>query len=974
MFNKRNNKRNASKNNKNNNYNDRIERSENKASNSESLTNDKADSILDEAFNARQVNNSGDRLVTASTKVVDDVTAGPETLNAVLSSKTDGTVIRGEKPAVLVGTDKDVSGATAAAFSKSTTQPLAAASTKELLDKARTAASEGLRQVIPTKELLVAAYLGPDANRHDADLDALSSALIKGQDEVRRIRSENQEIKVIGIGKPNLEVITSNKSRTAKCAIIRENVGFMKIQTGINKNIQCRKLAKALLDRYGLTTPFVIDISGLVETVVYDNSSYSTAGYDYKQIVEAINATRRFRGEPELQPRELTDIRADLLVTDGPDRTSISTLYDGTIKAQIIKAAAYEWEKDIITLPEYIRRIRMTIPEGYRIKEYSPKEMRYGKVYYRFRQSSLRMLLDMLGDECSKFFIGRLYVEIKQLPATASSTTSVVAAIAPDVRVSQTSTGIANTFFSLLKLTEIEEVRALSVLCAVFRTIQIEINFTKRSGEVGVMDMLAATFALLFFPNHSISDALYLSILKVIASFLGQVTIQDYRGYGINQMRDELIGLNWPIIDRCNPETLELEGSPFFSNGEIGTYDIPLNMNARGRHVLGNISRELGNISKERWRGNDATVGRLVSRVISFALSACHNVFDTHIDVAAHIRAMIPNEVANMMDHTNGAYQIQPASLVSYIMHVGKWEITDTFDDTIDMMAEVRLQEYHQLALDVSEAVNITRTIISETKPTNARRLAYTNAVVRYVDHMWGDESKDGKKGISNTLRLLLGAAASSDLKSGYKRFLNDLCARNDMTPSDEPLYRIMDTVTQIVESNLSAFGITDEILICPKRHRIEVDARFANIFRQSPFVATMPTEYRRVLYTDLIKMDTAEAAGVISVGVIVYGVPFNYEYRIHSGDSSTVSEKQFVNLDTNGVTLSDLEWDIYFNNGHNVVAECDDIFGLGYKTMIVTPPNLQPIDNYNEYKVKYTSADDEAIYINDHIYMYKRT
>nr|WFJ61562.1 VP2 [Kadipiro virus] len=948
---------------------------DNKNINNSSLNDEKANSILDEAFNSRQVNDSGDRLITSSSKVVGNVLPGPETFSEIRDSKKDGTVMRGENQAILIDLNNDVSGAPADAFSKSTTQPLAAANTKELLEQSRLAASEGLRKVIPTKELLVAAYLGPDAERYDADLDALSAALIVGQDEVRKIRSENLEIRRIGIGSPNLEVITSNKGRTAKCAIIRENVGFMKIKTGINKNIQCRKLAKALLDRYGLTSPFVIDISNMVETVVYDNSSYSTAGYDYKQIVEALNATRRFRGMPELQPRELTEIRSDLLVTDGPDRTSISTLYDGTIKAQIIKAAAYEWEQDIITLPEYIRRIKMTIPEGYRIKEYSPKEMRYGKVYYRFRQASLRMLLDMLGDECSDFFIKRLYLDIKhKLPATSSSTTSVVAAIAPDVRVSSTTTSLANSFLSALKLTDIENVRALSILCAVFKNLQIEINFTKRSGNAGIMDMLAATFALLFFPDHSISDALYLSILKVIASFLGKRAIQDYSDYNSVQMRDELIGLNWPFINRCTPEQLELEGSPFFSNGEIGRYDIPLNINARGKHVLGDISRELRAMSRERWRDNNSSVGLLVSSVLKFAISACYDVFDTHIDVAAHIRAMVPNEVAEMLDHTRGTYQIQPSSLVSYIMHIGKWEITDTFVDEIDVMAEKRLSEYHQLALDISEAINITRTIISETKPTNARRLAYTNAVVRYVDHMWGKESADGKQGISSTLGLLLGAAAGADLKSGYKRFLNDLCTRNDATPADEPLYRIMESVTRIVESNLSAFGITEEILICPKRHRVETDARFNGIFRQSPFVATMPVEYRRVLYTDLLKMGALEAAKVISVGVIVYGVPFNYEYRIHSGDSSAVSEKQFVNLDTNGVTLGELEWDIYFDNGHNVVAECDDIFGLGYKTLIVTPPNLQPIDNYNEYKVKYTSADDEAIYINDHIYMYKRT
>lgn len=871
-----------------------------------------------------------------------------------------GTVVDARPNSNFVDVEKMETDIMAKKMASMVVTPLTSRNQTELVEKAHASMSDAMRHVMPTKELQIDMMRGVSAEQYGQQLSGMQEVLRAEAHEVRAFTRSTDDIIKIDIQDTNLHIVTSK--RGSKSVII-EDVGSLEVRNNLDQATQFSSLALQMLKDYMLTKPCVLDIGGNVTTRDLDDTSYTTDGLDFWLIVQAINAQRTNDQVQRLLPSEIADIRAEVTVYDGEEGTQKTSCFDGLIKSQIYKIALDEWSENIIDLKTYINLLRPTIPRDYKLKEYLGLEYDRGKVYHKERINSLGVLIRLEARKTSRHFLGLFHRDLMNMPVEVRSVSAIQASIAPDNRISTNTSSVGNQFLAGLDSTGNNRVRAILLMCCIFTKLQIEITFNT---VPTIIDMIGASFVLLFFPDHSISDDLFKSILSVMASFLQARPVDWYRNHTIADLQQELITIQWPFYNRYTPARLDIEGSPVFSNGEVGSYDIPFNVNIDGIHVFPRMMTAISEIASRRWRTNNATLGTLLSSVHNFVTTIIGNVAYSHVGAVSRIRGMIPNELAEALNYTDGSHEMTAAQVCSYICSLGDITITPEYSDRLDAVAEERIGDYTSLAIDINRSIALTRSLIQHTRPNNTRRMNYTDNIVRFLKEAW----KDDAPMISPTLDALL-SIASANGKEGYKTFLIALCNDATIPPPDEPILKIVDRVRELLMSNKSAFGVTDEICIYPPELEVIPDARFANIFRNCPFVAAMPERFERIHYRDFMLRDDADS--LIVKGVIIYGAPFNFKYTISPENINSRLNSDVLTFTQAGVTIGTIDWTLGFYDGPDRSQDIDRLTGRGYKVAIKTPVNIKPLSEYNDYKVQYTSASSQNIYIKEHTFVYSR-
>jgi len=204
-----------------------------------------------------------------------------------------------------------------------------------------------------------------------------------------------------------------------------------------------------------------------------------------------------------------------------------------------------------------------------------------------------------------------------------------------------------------------------------------------------------------------------------------------------------------------------------------------------------------------------------------------------------------------MLNYDSGGFKIWSNFLFSYIATLGEVELTSLFTERIDSTAEQNLSRFNDLAIDISRALMISISVIRVAKPTHANMMEYTSTIIKMVEDAWTDDSPT----ISATFEALLSVGVPSD-KDGYKIFLKNICHNGTLESPSEHLFALVDKLVNILRQNLSAYGVTHSIIINP-RNRADIvvkDGRFSDIFRNSPFVARLPTDtFVSIYYNDFV-------------------------------------------------------------------------------------------------------------------------
>ncbi|AAW29085.1 VP2 [Liao ning virus] len=845
------------------------------------------------------------------------------------------------------------------------TDPMTTKNQTEVVDKLRAAMSDGMAKDMPTREVQVDISRGVDQASIDAQHQVLMAMTRQTPNVIKELKKDTRKIRKLEIGPTNLEIITSSLGRES---IILERFPFIEILNSVELTVQLAMLASRLIRTYQLDDPVVLDSQGNYVTQPFEpGTKFTKDGLSYSQIVDALNAKRNYSNEARLMPAEVMAIMRSALIVDNRDGRSVTSCFDGRIKNSIIQLGARVWGRNIIKLTDYMELLRAEIPANYRLKEYSGLELHRGYVYYQPRHGSLRVLIELLKRECSEYFLPLITRELAIVKSEIVTTGSIQQLISSDNNVSISRSSYANQLLASLDLSSNEKVRTYIIMASMFKNFKLDVEY----GQIpNIIDCMAATFYLLFIGEDNITDSSYTSSLLTIASFIKNRPIDALPWTDPAQLRNELRMASWPFVERNTPVQFRVRYSPIMSDGEPGLYNGAFNCNSDRQHTMRDLSNIISNMSNNRWRvGNSNQLGTLMSTTISSAYTLIMKSVSSYNDVISRVRGGLPNALATGLDYSRGGYKVSSIQVVSYFLSLSPLSMTPSLYDSIDTMAWENLKQYEDLANDIDRTLIMARSIMRVERPEEAPIMSYVNGMSRVIDECWNDSSKYNY--ISRTMESLLAAAQLSG-KEGYKHLLYEMIRKQQHDVINEPLAEITDGVINILRNNLGAFGITYSILIYPSNAGIVRDARFDNVFRRSPFVATMPVEtYPSITYHEL--MLSRDFARQISRGVIVTGVPFQYTLEFKNGNFNSYLKNEVISVTKSGPVINKIEFVIGFNDEPQIEAEYADILDRNYGIAIPTPPNIDLIVDYNRSLVRYDNADRNALYIEDHTLVYTR-
>lgn len=844
--------------------------------------------------------------------------------------------------------------------------PVGSANTRDIVEKLYKTAPDYIRQDLPGKELVIGATLNADINSIDVVNSAINKHTLSDPTIVAPIKRYTNEIQVLSkLPETNLKIYTSERQLSS---LVVEDLGFVTIAGNLPLETQIYNLAILVIKRYGLDKPSVLKIASNKETQAYDDGyDRTTDGLSPKNILQVIRNQRAANNDVDVGVIERNALMRSATITSNPDGRQVTTCYDGLVKNGIITRALEIWSENIIPLPRYIDEIRATIPHQYNYKKFREIEMRYGQVYYFRRNASLQPLIDLELQSMSAYFYTSFLNVLDNVAVRNVLSSSIASALSVDNRVSTNQSSPINQILSRINQTGNKRIRSIVILSAIFNRMRLSISFNQ---VPNVIDVVAATLYLLFIPAESIGDESYIEALRVTVAYLSNSPYNTVENQ-INPLINRLQALNWPFTRRYPSELLELEGSPFNSDGAIGRYRIPFNMRRNATHVDAHLLNDIRRIAPIRFRLESNLVGSSLASVLSLAYNNVSTVFDSYADAVYRVRGCIPNELAEHLDYENGAYQIKSEEFMSYFLSLGRLDIDDTFQNNIDTIAAERLAEYEQLALDMQTSLYLARSVVHHARPSNTRLIDYTTTTVKMVNTIWGDTEAGSI--VSDSLSTML-AIASGSGKDGYQRFVSRLCYRVDEYNINEPLFRVIESTADILRANLSSMGVVDAIVIYPgdKRSMLDFDARFEHVLREAPFLSSFPG-FEKVDYHDLINRD--DAVRLVSTGVIVTGRPFHFKYSITPRNVNTRLESDALTYSEDvGLQIGDIKWNVGMYGGESKALDYESILNRRYSIAIMTPLNLRTIDNIGDFLVNYTSADRNAIYVKEHTFAYTRS
>lgn len=835
----------------------------------------------------------------------------------------------------------------------------------DAVDKMRAAMSSGMAKDMPTREMQVDIVRGVSQDSIDAQNNLLLAVSRTIPNMTTEIKRQTREINKIEIGETNLKIITSNLGRES---VVIESLPEIKILNAADMSVQLAMAASQLVRKYKLDNPIVMYAQGNYITQPFEpGTKFTKDGLAFGEIVTALNAQRNFNGEPQLTPEEIMALMRSAVVIDDRNGRSVTRCYDGRIKNSIIERSVAVWGRNIIRLSDYLPILRAEIPVNYRIKEYTGLEMHRGYVYYQRRSGSLSVLVNLLQRECSEYFLPLLARELAIVKSEIVTTGSIQQMLSADNNLSINRSSYANTLLASLDLSQNERVRTFIILASIFPAFKIDIEY----GVIpNVVDCIAATLYLLFINESNITDSSYTASLLTIASFILNRAVDSLPWNEPAQLANLLHLANWPFTGRNRAVQFRVRHSPIMSDGQPGLYSGVFNCDANRHHVLNDLSSIISRASNNRWRvGNNNQLGMLISTTLASALTLVMKSVSSYNDVVSRIRGGIPNSLANGLNYDRGGYKLSSVQLVSFMLSLSPLSLNPSLYENIDTMAWENLKKYEDLANDLDRTLIMVRSIARNHRPAEVPIMAYVAGMARVIDECWSDSSKNNF--ISKTLEAIFASAQLSG-KEGYKYLLHEMMNRQQHDVINEPLAEITDNVIEVLRENLGAFGITYEILIYPHDANIVRDARYADVFRRSPFVATMPVEdFPSVDYHEL--MLDRNFAHLISRGVIVTGVPFQYSLEFKTGNFNSYLVNDVVSITKSGPVINKIHFIIGFNDGPQVEAEYADILDKKYNIAIKTPTNIDLIREYGRCLVSYSNADRNALYIKDHALVYTR-
>lgn len=841
--------------------------------------------------------------------------------------------------------------------------PMTIKNNTDAVAKLEASQKSSLQEVLPTREISTSMVFGTSFD----DLEQVYAAANKVSETATttaytEVKRGLQQVRKMSNFPHNLQIVSSENGRHS---LIMERLGDFSINTNVDFKAQAGMIAIKLARMLGIDKPFVFDIgSNYVTEGRSDPTHYSNDGLSPRDILAAINRSRRFNNQSQMQKRETVELLQRSMVFSNVDGSDTSVIFCGSMTATILNYAAEQWAENTVPLTTYVDEIRATLPEFYQVKGFTELERKHGYVYRERDQGSLMPLVNANLRDVSSYYFKKLMTGIEDVPVNVVAVQSATAMLSADVGQSTMRAQHVSMLTGSLTTMNAPRMRAITALTCMFPQFNVDMVFAETPT---IKDACAAACLLLFRPAHCISDALHHYCLAYLAAFLKNTTTHVMSERTSITLRTELNNIGWNITERYEARRQAFRHEPLRSPGVRGEYFVPFNIDPlTGRHVETRLDDWLQQIGSARFRNNPG-VGVTIAAFLRKCMTQTQSYWQNYATMIARYRGLIPDELYRSLRATPGDYCLPVADEYSFFFTLADIDLTDNYIGSIDKQSDEYLAEYATLARDISLSLTLVNAIFKEIPRDSGSVIAQVNAMNTVIQQIFSNEPF-----VSDIMLALLSVDAV-DGKEGYRNFLNKMIGSNAPIYR-EPAIKILDFISGLVLENGTFFGHTQQILILPRAMIVDTDRRFG--FRDSPFVQRMPTqvmggEIRRMSYTEFVRLDRARTA--IEQGLLIDGAYFNYEFKIVPEDGVSRLENDIFLTTNERNEIKPIKFIIHFENYDDPALEDQSGLNISYKLYIVTPACLVPMTEYQRLSQRFTSPSSSRVYMDKPALVYSR-
>ncbi|ALR84812.1 VP2 [Mangshi virus] len=919
--------------------------------------------VTDEAKAAQMIQNPKAKTDVGDT-VMDSSSSLPviETQVGDRPQRQQGAVKDGRSPQLEVQTVKNDQ-VLAQDFKNIAFDPMTIKNNTDTVAKLDASQKSSLQEVLPTREISTSMVFGTSFD----DLEQVYAAANKVGETATttaytEVKRDLQQVRKMSNFPHNLQIVSSENGRHS---LIMERLGDFSINTNVDFKAQAGMIAIKLARMLGIDKPFVFVIGGnyVTEGRSYP-THYSNDGLSPRDILVAINRSRRFNNQSQMQKRETVELLQQSMVFSNVDGSDTSVIFCGSMTATILNYAAEQWAENTVPLTTYVDEIRATLPEFYQVKGFTELERKHGYVYRERDQGSLMPLVNANLRDVSSYYFKKLMTGIEDVPVNVVAVQSATAMLSADVGQSTMRAQHVSMLTGSLTTMNAPRMRAITALTCMFPQFNVDMVFAETPT---IKDACAAACLLLFRPAHCISDALHHYCLAYLAAFLKNTTTHVMSERTSITLRTELNNIGWNITERYEARRQAFRHEPLRSPGVRGEYFVPFNIDPlTGRHVETRLDDWLQQIGSARFRNNPG-VGVTIAAFLRKCMTQTQSYWQNYATMIARYRGLIPDELYRSLRATPGDYCLPVADEYSFFFTLADIDLTDNYIGSIDKQSDEYLAEYATLARDISLSLTLVNAIFKEIPRDSGSVIAQVNAMNTVIQQIFSNEPF-----VSDIMLALLSVDAV-DGKEDYRNFLNKMIGSNAPIYR-EPAIKILDFISGLVLENGTFFGQTQQILILPRAMIVDTDRRFG--FRDSPFVQRMPTqvmggEIRRMSYTEFVRLDRARTA--IEQGLLIDGAYFNYEFKIVPEDGVSRLENDIFLTTNERNEIKPIKFIIHFENYDDPALEDQSGLNISYKLYIVTPACLVPMTEYQRLSQRFTSPSSSRVYMDKPALVYSR-
>lgn len=887
-----------------------------------------------------------------------------ETQDGSIPQRQQGAVKDGRLPQLEVQTVKNEQ-TLSEDFKNIAFDPMTIKNNTDAVAKLGASQKSSLQEVLPTREIATTMVFGTTFDDLERVFDTANKVNELAQTTAyTEIKRGLQTVTKMTNFPHNLQILSSENGRHS---LLMERIGEFMINTNVDFRAQAGMIAVKLARQLGIDKPFVFDIgSNYVTEGRSDPTHYANDGLSPRDVLSALNRSRRFNNQAQMQKRETIELLQQSIVFSNVDGSDTSVIFCGSMTAAILNYAAEQWAENIIPLTTYANEIRATLPEFYTVKGFTELEWKHGHVYRERDQGSLMPLVNSNLRDVSSYYFKKLMTGIEDVPVNVVAVQSATAMLSADVGQSTMRAQHVSMLTNSLTTMNAPRMRAITALTCMFPQFNVDMVFAETPT---IRDACAAACLLLFRPAHCISDALHHYCLAYLAAFLKNTTTHVMSERTTITLRTELNNIGWNITERYAARLQAFRHEPLRSPGVRGEYYVPFNIDPlTGRHVETRLDDWLQQIGSggSRFRNNPG-VGVTIAAFLRKCVTQTQSYWQNYATMISRYRGLIPDELYRSLRATSGDYCLPVADEYSFFFTLADISMTDNYIGSIDKQSDEYLAEYATLARDISLSLTLVNSVFKEIPRDSGSIIAQVNAMNTVIQQVFNNEPF-----VSNVMLALLSVDAV-DGKEGYRNFLNKMIGHNAPIYR-EPATKIIDFISGLILDNGTFFGHTQQILILPRSMIVDTDQRFG--FRDSPFVQRMPTQVmggdiRRMSYTEFVRLDRARTA--IEQGLLIDGAYFNYEFKIIPEDGVTRLENDIFLTTNERNEIKPIKFIIHFENYDDPALEDQSGLNISYKLYIVTPACLVPLTEYRRLSQRFVSPSSTRVYMDKPALVYSR-